>query len=154
MKKIIWIALTTLLITGACGEDRTRNPFYSLKTTHGVDFGPEDIDEMLTSKDSMSTKQLDEILDGKESFESTIRLNDSTLTVHRWEKGDNDLLVYYTENSIKLMVINVNSTTTADVYVIRDFKYEPLVLELIENKGFIFNQMNDKPPESLLNPIE
>ena len=63
------------------------------------------------------------------------------LFVSKWNNDEHELIAYSTTDSIKLILIEFSSSDAIDIYILKDFRYEKLLVNLVDNDEFILNKI-------------
>lgn len=99
---------------------------------------------MLTDTDSLSEAEVNKLIQGRKRPEKTILLKpfNETIRVYHWERGREDVVAYYTKDSVKIAVLCFLYPHSSDLYVLRDKRYEPLIRALVKHKKFELTRLN------------
>ena len=147
------LLFVVLLFLVSCKNDTIPERIYVRKGFQSPSFETQEVDRLMNSQQNMIHEtQLDSMIHGKKSFEEIIHFKNQTEEVHcfRYEFENADILTYQTKDSIKLLVYFAINIDSDFIYMLKDTNYKKQLKALIHHPNFIFNKLNQPPPNHLL----
>ncbi len=147
------LLLVVLLFLFSCKNEIVTERLYVYKSLQSSSIDPNEINYFLKSEKNMiNENQLDSMIHGIRSFEEIIHFKNQAEEIHcfRHEFKNADILTYQTKDSIKLLVYFAITIDGDFIYMLKDTNYTKQLKALMQHPNFIFNKLNQPPPNHLL----
>lgn len=154
--KLFNLIYTVLLVLMISCNDAKMKEYASMHFQSGS-FGTSELDSLLKGKQLISEDSLKKIADfSDKSYKEKILLakNNEEVIVSIYEETNNQTIIYSVGATDFLIVYSTHDLHSEQLFVLNDEKFKSIIQELIENKAFILNTINEGYPPSLESTVE